>query len=730
MKAVFRFISICFLAFGNGKSSAQVLKKDTARLAVHLDMPRFLREGDRLELTAKITNLSGKEFTGQALLQLFDATTNTSVDGWFQNVFPVQYFTVDAGETEAVSFPVEVPYLFKKALLWRITATAENGSDSESAVIPILTTKALITEKLALPIDIGVRNYTFKNLLQSDGTEHQSLTVELFQNPIWHVLQALPQLAKTQDFNAEQVWNRFFAYTLAERVRTTSPGVAQTIDNWKTRDTIPDSYLLKDENLFSEETPWLFDAASEEKQKLAAFFNTIQIKNRQNNSLEKLRKLKYENGGFAWFYGGPYDRFITQNIVTGIGHLKKLDAIRKDAENNLDAILQPALSYLDKQLAEDYQSLLNSKINLEKKQIGSLQVQYLYLRSFFTDIAMPAATLPAWRFYQQQAQRFWKTENNSLQAMIALALRRNGDKKTPAAILQSLKQKNINSKKVNNNRTELEEDAIEEKTLLIEAFREINNDQKTIETFARNLIRSKELNGWRTAKATASACYALLLQPVNWLDNGATVQMVLGNTAFSNRKQELSNGYFKKTIDAMRIQPEMGKIQVAVQLPEFTSPEQTLLPATVYWQYFQDTMLSTFASIKIDKKLFIKRVASEEQVTGNSILHVGDTLFVRLSITAKNELHYVHLKDGYAAALKPVNGENGYKSQGHFNYFQTNRTAGMNFFLPVLQKGISVLEYKVLITHAGTFNNGKATVEIANASQPVAHSEALLIQVE
>ncbi len=59
---------------------------------VQPNAPRFLREGDKMEFSSKIVNLTEKELTGQAELQLFDATTNQSVDGWFKNMIPNQYF--------------------------------------------------------------------------------------------------------------------------------------------------------------------------------------------------------------------------------------------------------------------------------------------------------------------------------------------------------------------------------------------------------------------------------------------------------------------------------------------------------------------------------------------------------------------------------------------------------------------------------------------------------------
>jgi uncharacterized protein YfaS (alpha-2-macroglobulin family) len=65
-------------------------------LMVQPNAPRFIREGDRMELVTKVVNLSDKEITGTAQLELIDAVTNKSIDGWFKNVFPNQYFTVPA----------------------------------------------------------------------------------------------------------------------------------------------------------------------------------------------------------------------------------------------------------------------------------------------------------------------------------------------------------------------------------------------------------------------------------------------------------------------------------------------------------------------------------------------------------------------------------------------------------------------------------------------------------
>lgn len=42
--------------------------------------PRFLREGDHITFTSKVSNLTGKELTGTAQLMLFDAISMKPID--------------------------------------------------------------------------------------------------------------------------------------------------------------------------------------------------------------------------------------------------------------------------------------------------------------------------------------------------------------------------------------------------------------------------------------------------------------------------------------------------------------------------------------------------------------------------------------------------------------------------------------------------------------------------
>src|SRR5207237_1596176 len=70
---------------------------------------------------------------------------------------------------------------------------------------------------------------------------------------------------------------------------------------------------------------------------------------------------------------------------------------------------------------------------------------------------------------------------------------------------------------------------IETQSLQIEAFSEIGRDSSTTDDLKTWLIKNKQTNNWQTTKATADACYALLLQGSSWLNSEPAVQIKLGN---------------------------------------------------------------------------------------------------------------------------------------------------------------------------------------------------------
>jgi len=732
------------LAFGY--SSKEIVTQK--QLMVQPNPPRFLREGDKMEFSAKIVNLTDKELTGQAELQLFDAATNESVGGWFNNMYPNQYFTVAAGQSEAVMFPIQVPYLFDKALVWRIVARAGDVSDGEEAALPVLTNRMLVTETLPLNLrNTQTKNFRFEKLLTSGNSEtlqHHSLTVEYTSNPVWYAVQALPYLMEYPYECAEQTWNRFYANALASKIANSSPRIKQIFESWNTKDTAALlSNLQKNQELKAvllEETPWVLQAKTEEQQKknIGLLFDMLRMSSEMNSAYEKLKQMQLENGGFVWFKGGPDNRYITQYIVTGIGHLKKLGVDIK----KLEPILKLAIPYLDLQIKKDHDELKKSKTDLAKYTPGHYEIQYLYMRSFFAEQKIATASQAAYNYFRSRAQQSWTKQTKYMQGMMALAFFRTGDTKTPTAILRSLKETSINNEelgmywKENSGGWFWHQAPIETQALLIEAFGEVNKDTKTIDDLKTWLLKNKQTTNWKTTKATAEACYALLLQGTDLLINESVVEIKLGNTAVNStdNKEEAGTGYFKRSFSGPLVTPNIGNISVSVQ--PVKNQTTTTTWGGVYWQYFEDLDKITTAStpLKLDKKLFVETNTDRgpilTPINEGDAIKVGDKIKVRIELRVDRDMEYVHMKDMRASCLEPVNVLSSYKWQGGLGYYETTKDASTNFFFDYLRKGTYVFEYALFVTHTGNFSNGITNIQCMYAPEFSSHSEGIRINVE
>src|SRR6218665_1385168 len=155
------------LAFGYS-SKEIVTQKD---LMVQPNAPRFLREGDQLVFNTKIVNLSDKELSGNAELQLFNASSNQPADILFNLTEKNKSFKIAPGQSTVVFFPLNIPASYTDALTWRVVAKAENFSDGEENVLPVLSNRMLVTETISLPMrGNGTKNFSFDKLKQSGNS--------------------------------------------------------------------------------------------------------------------------------------------------------------------------------------------------------------------------------------------------------------------------------------------------------------------------------------------------------------------------------------------------------------------------------------------------------------------------------------------------------------------------------------------------------------------------------
>ena len=745
------------MAFAHDKNLASgYVEKTTLTqkpLMVQPNAPRFVRQGDRINWPVKVVNLTDKEINGTLQLELLDASTLAPVDGWFKNIFPVQHLSLEAGQSLSLQFPIEIPASFGSTLTWRVKAVSADGqfSDGEEASVPVLSNRMLVTESMP----IGLRNkrsgeFRFEKLLnnQSPTLVNQSLTVEYTSNPAWYAVASLPYLMEFPHECAEQQFNRFFANTLASYVSNRHPKIRAVFDQWMNKDSAALlSNLDKNPELKTAlllETPWVLDAQNERKQKaqIALLFDLNRLAAEKKKIWLQLGEMQNPGGGFSWFSNGPDNRYITQYIVAGIGHLMKLGALNEQDKVLINPLLVKAISYLDTRILDDYRQLINSKANLKRNQLTVMAIHYLYMRSLFSGIPLPANAVKAYQFFRKQAGTFWLSADKSAQAMIALSLYRTGETKTPKAILHSLKENAIRHEELGMYWKDLarqgynwNQSPLENQALMIEAFTEIDNDPLTVDDLKTWLLRQKQTRHWGTTKATAEACYALLLGGSDWLTEQKQVTLTVGNQTISSQDAgaEAGTGYFKRTFTSDEINPGMGQVSVNVETAGKPSTQSSW--GAVYWQYFEDLnkITPSASPLKLEKKLFLQQASATgpvlKELKEGDELHIGDKTIVRIILRSDRDMEFLHLKDMRAACMEPINVISGYKWQGGLGYYESTRDAATHFFFDRVPRGTYVFEYPMFVSHTGRFSNGISSIQCMYAPEFSSHSEGVSVDV-
>jgi uncharacterized protein YfaS (alpha-2-macroglobulin family) len=714
-------------------------------LMVFPNAPRFMREGDTIVFSAKVSNLSENPLTGTAKLQMFDAFSMQPIDAQFKLVGASQPISMGKGQSAVAKWTLIVPEGVS-AVVYRVSAQAGNYTDGEESALPILSNRILVTE--SLPINLSgnqTKNFTFDKLVGSGKSKtlrHHGLTLELTANPAWYAIQALPYLMEYPYECSEQTFNRYYANSIAAHIANSKPQIQKVFEQWKNADNLVSNLEKNQElkNIILEETPWVLQAQNEteRKKRIGLLFELNNLARQQENSLRKLIEAQSPNGGWPWFKGGPDNRYITQYIVTGIGRLVKMGTIDLTKEDQLNKALLNGMRYLDARIKEDYDNLVKYKAKLDDNQLSSTQLSYLYGRSFF-GYPVPTESKTAYDYYLGQTKKYWNKLGTYELGMAAIVLNRlEGDKndKTIGLIMTSLKQTAIHHEELGMYWKSIRagygwyEAPIEAQALLIEAFVEAGNDTTSVDAMRTWLLKQKQVQDWGNTKATADACYALLLEGTDWLSETPKLTVKLGDkTIDGNKNAEPGTGYSKTIISGSDVTANMGNITA-------TREGKGISWGAVYWQYFEqlDKITPAQTPLSIVKQLYVQRDGANgpvlELVTEKTDLKPGDLLKVRIEVRVDRDMEFVHLKDMRASGLEPINVLSSYKWKGGLGYYESTRDAATNFFFDWLPRGTHVFEYPLRVNLSGSFSNGISTIQCMYAPEFSAHSAGVRITVK
>jgi hypothetical protein len=724
-------------------------------LMVEPVLPRFLREGDTVDIPVKVSNTSAGRLTGRVRFELADARTGAVRDDLLEGSRE-QPFDVAAGETQAVVFTVKVADgidAVRYTATGSATGSARPAADGEEALVPVLPRRVLVTE--TVPITIrgpGERRVSLPRLRDSAGSEirSQSLVVQAASNPAWYGVLALPYLMEETDECVESLFTRLSANAYARHVATADPRIARVFAEWEGTAALA-SPLEKNTELMKTllaETPWVRDAVDERESRarIALLFDATRAAHEVQAALERLEAARNGDGGWPWFPGGSSCDPVTLSIIAGFGRLRA-NGVAIDVQAAV-----AALPWLDARLIEEQKR----SQAIEEPVLTPVGAFALYARSFFTADAPPDdAAGAAIRWGLDVGRKSWaKLEARRSQGHLAIALHRAGDQETARAILDSLKQQAVRDDDGEAGMADRNPPSdnwqgmwwrdphpawwhwvsapIETQSIMIEAFDEVAGDADAVEALKAWLLSQKRTSRWPGNVATADAVGALFGRGRDLLASRELVTVTVGGQPVEPAKVEAGTGFFEERFVRREILPAMGEVVMV-------KPDEGLAWGGVHWQYLdaiENVPAAGREELAIDKQLFVKRftkagpVLEPARAEGGTRVEVGDELVVRLVVTSDRDYEFLELTDHRPSLTEPVDVLSGWRWSDGAGWYLAIRDASTQLFFERLPRGTHVFEYSLRAAHRGMASSGFAAIRSRYAPEFAAHSGSVPVEVK
>ena len=671
-----------FMGLAHDKEMRNGLLVDEAvaqkTVMVQPNMPRFLREGDKATIVAKLSNTSDTKVSGNARMQILDPETNKVV--WQKT----QGYHIDANGSATVSFDVQG--LKEGVYINKVVAAGNGYSDGEQHYLPVLSNRELVVNTLPITLhQKGEQNFDLSKLFlnkegkQAKGAENAKVTIEYTNNPSWLMVKALPAISNPDDEDAISLMSAIYANTITAHVQK-----HLSLEN------------QSEKNLSLE---------------------TIRLQ----NQVEKLKKLQNADGSFSWWKGMKGSRYMTTSVAEMMVRLNAIAGVQKSTAK----MLTSAINYLSWKTAQEVREMKKQEEKKHKVCPSEQALHYLYI--LLIDGRKMKQNLEADKAYL--LEKMSKMTGNFTiygKARAAVVLAKNSKqnaayREKAGEYLQSVNEYAVYREEMGryyDTRKALyswRNYKIPTQVSVIEAMQMLKpNDKQTIEELQRWLLMSKRTQVWDTPVNTVDAVYAFMKgNESNWNKKAENAVLKLDGKLLPMPQDSTTLGYVKTE--------KAGK---ASTLSIRKKSDYTSWGA-VYAEFKQP--LSEIASAESGIKVRRVIVPAESQGRGTAQAKVGEKVKVTLIITADRDYDFVQIMDKRAACLEPVNQLSGY--QWNLGCYVSPRDNTTNFYFDRLSKGKHVVEMEYYVDRKGDYQGGTCTAKCAYSPEFGGRTETYELKV-
>ena len=639
-------------------------------------MPRFLRQGDTIEIRAKVSNLTDSVMEVQVGFGIENGELKGIENGElrmenYPGAATNSQLTVSphssAISTARIAVPADWHVADYKVYAYK-TTSGGHLSDGEQGQLPVLSNRERITTShlIYVPGSVDGKEVvrTFDIALPSPAPG-DSTTLAFTANPIQYAIEALPHFK-----------------------RLLMPG------NIYLANSIYVNHLISQ----------LSPISDKERQQAA---------NRAKSDMNKLSNTQGGRGGWSWMPGGGQpNRYVTEAVLQSLVDFPHAKIIR-------------ALNSLDNMLVDAYKRHVADKNRTTPP--GDDHLSLLYTRSLYSNTKplseCDSITQEAYRFYYQLCRmRSLETKSLHTQGQLALLMLHMGDTAEAVSLANRIKESAHTSDDqgmywLNNvSGYGWYQRPIETAALLVDVFADVLHDWESVSRIQQWILASKRGTTWHTDMSTARALHALLRQPSSTTINQGTVTIKCNN-------QEIESG----TIDVEKYTNASANFQ-------FSILNSQLFPAWGALFHSHDTPIDSIqyngTGMRLRKTL--SRVNADGSLTllnPGDKLHVGDRVRVHIDIDCQQGFDNMVLRDQRAATFEPASTTSGWQWNDGLRYYVDMRDEWTDCYIDHLGPEHYYVEYDLWVRHSGTFANGICTLQSVYAPEVRANTDSQKILV-
>lgn len=673
------------------------------QLMVQPNLPRFVREGDCVTISAAAQNNTDTEQTVDVVID---------INGQ-KHAFKGIVLQAKSSKTVTASF--NVPASTEVIVT---TSVCQNGrtADGQRDRIAVLPATTDVVE--ASPFYITA-DKSRADIAMPHFNRNGRLTLEYADNPAWYAASALPSMQQTAETATAHIVNYYVA-TVASRIVADNQEIADAIAAWQKSPL--ESRLEQNADLKTialDNTPWSRRAETETDMMahIADIADPATVQYRQQRALTALNDLQRPDGGFEWFRGCRSSIWTTEEVLNLFGYLNEMGYYPAD-DAIVRQIVKRAVKYCD-----NYYDKMSKREGATRKSVIDNAADYIFIRSMLP-VAAPADSIK-WIAdgVVDMAASGWGDYSIMGKAKTAILLANSGRNDVARNVVESLRQF---ARKSGDRGTFWDIDGTDKVTLAataLKALNKVNPDDPMIDDVRHWLQLAKETQCWGGATKACDAINALLTTGKNWTAAMRKApQIKVGNVKIDTDAATPYFGYIRRSIDMKRSD---GSISIR---------RDKGCPAwgAVYCQYNApaDSVKShANADIRIEKQFYVYNSANTLRPNATTEFTVGDRIQVRLTIRSERDLDFVALTDNRGACFEPADQLSAYEWQDGTGSYRETRDSATNIFFSHISKGTYVITYDVYANNAGTYTSGIASLQCQYAPALTSHSAGTSLTV-